>query len=99
MDFDYRGICGFCGEEEEDINKIPIAGMRLCEKCLISIGSLFLKFIEKSRTRNDWEGLTTKELIGYMLNIINNSGIGAYYMLQENEYQPDKNENEIPDKF
>ena len=96
--FNYYGQCYFC-EEEKDISKIPVAGMRLCEGCLTEIGSLFLKFVEQSRSRNDWENLDTKEVIGYMLNIIHNSGIGIYYMLKEFEYVPDKDENKIPDKF
>ena len=82
MEFNYNGVCYFC-KEGKNINKIPIGGIRLCRECLCEVGAVFLEFIGHSKERNDWEDLSTQEIIGKVLNIIYNSGYGTFYMLAQ----------------
>lgn len=81
--FNYYGNCYYCNNETYILSK-PLAGIRVCEKCMAMLGEFFLESLEMSKEENKWDDMPTREIIPKVLGLLPYIGIGEHDFIKDN---------------
>lgn len=85
-----KGKCYWCNNITE-ISNVPVAGVRICDSCLLIAGSTFLKNVEYLKTLEIFKAEKTMESVLLIIDHLFNTY--KEYLHIENERMIDTHEN------